>query len=159
MDSDKKLEYTRRVSQANSTEMVVIIYDIALDYIDEARASLSGEKPDEAGFSESIGKIQSCLCELLNSLNPGYELSANLHSLYAFCLRRLGACGALRDTSILDEIVKVIKPLRDAYEKIIPENKKGPVMGNSQTVFAGLTYGREELIESLTTDANRGYLV
>ncbi len=159
MDSEKKQEYTRRVSQANSTEMVVIIYDIALDYIGEAKSALSGENRDEGLFKETIGKLQSCICELLCSLRPGYELSGNLRELYGFCLRRIGASQARMDAGILDEVVKVIKPLRDAFEKIIPENKKGPVMGNSQTVFAGLTYGKEELIESLSTDANRGYLV
>lgn len=159
MDSEKKKEYTRRVAQANSTEMVVIIYDIALDYIDEAKRAFSSDTADEEGFHKAIGCIQGCIAELIESLHYEYSPAKELRSLYNFCLRRIAVSEAKKDPGILDEVVKVLKPLRDAYDQISGENKNGPVMGNSQTVYAGLTYGREELIENLSTNANRGYLV
>jgi flagellar protein FliS len=34
-----------------------------------------------------------------------------------------------------------------------------PVMDNSQSVYAGLTYGRGSLNENLVGNANRGFLV
>ena len=148
MDSEKKQEYTRRVTQANSTEMVVIIYDIALDYISEAKEALNAG--DEDGFQNGIHRLQGCMYELLSSLNLQYELAVNLRNLYGFCIRQLGISSAKRSVTELENVKKVIEPLRDAY-------KNGPVMGNSQTVFAGLTYGKEELIESLSTSPNRGF--
>ncbi|MCR4617473.1 MAG: flagellar protein FliS [Lachnospiraceae bacterium] len=157
MDSEKKQEYTRRVSQANSTELVIIIYDIALDYIKEAKDALKKGCFDD--FESDIPLIQGCIYELLESLHPEYELAGNLRKLYGFCLRQISISASSRKPEGLFETEKVLKPLRDAYEQIKGENKNGPVMGNSQTVFAGLTYGKEELIESLSTTPNRGYLV
>jgi flagellar protein FliS len=157
MDSEKKQEYTRRVAQANSTELVVIIYDIALDYIEEAKNEPGGRPPGL--FPIYIERIQNCIYELLESLNYEYELALNLRKLYGYCLRRLASSAASLDKKGLEDVEKVLKPLREAYSKVVSENKKGPVMGNSQTVFAGLTYGKEELIESLSTTTNRGFFV
>ncbi len=159
MDSEKKQEYTRRVSRANSTEMVVIIYDILLDYVTEAVECREPGGSDRIVFETAISKIQSCLNELKNSLDMRYEPAPALMALYGFCQRRIGVCQAKNDPEILSEITKIIKPLRDAFDSIKDKNKNGPVMGNSQTVYAGLTYGKDELMESLSTPANRGYLV
>ena len=37
MTDEKKKEFTRRISEANPTEMVVILYDIALTYVEEGQ--------------------------------------------------------------------------------------------------------------------------
>lgn len=158
MDNDKIQAYTRRITQANSTEMIVILYDMTLDYVSEAQSSLENGDGD-TGFTDAISKIQGCLSELINSLHMEYEPAGDLRRLYDFCIRRVAVSQAKKDGSILDEIVRVIKPLREAYSKITDKNTGGPVMGNSQTVYAGLTYGKDELIESLSTNANRGFLV
>ncbi len=158
MDSEKKQAYTRRITQANSTEMVVILYDMTLDYVEEAQESLKNCEDDSA-FIDAVSKIQGCISELIESLHMEYEPAGDLRRLYDFCIRRIAVSQAKRDGSILDEIVRVIKPLREAYSKITDKNIGGPVMGNSQTVYAGLTYGKDELIESLSTNANRGFLV
>ncbi len=159
MDNEKKQLFTRRVTQANSTEMVVILYDMALTFIDDAKTSLSGENRDVDGFHSAIGSLQGCMNELGNSLHPEYEIAGNLRQLYKYCLREIAVAEARLDADRLSEVEKVLKPLRDAFDQISGENKNGPVMGNSQSIFAGLTYGKEELIESLSTNTNRGYLV
>jgi len=108
-------------------------------------------------FHFAIGHTQGCLSELCNSLNYEYEPAPTLRRLYRYCFRKLAESEAKADTSPLDEVVKVIKPLRDAYDKISSENTGGPVMGNSQEVYAGLTYGRSTLNESYAENSNRGF--
>ena len=49
----------------------------------------------------------------------------------------------------MEEIRKVIAPLCDAYRQIQDQDTSGPVMNNSQTVYAGLTYGRNQLTENM----------
>ena len=62
--------------------------------------------------------------------------------------------------SLLEEIRKVIAPLCDAYRQIQDQDTSGPVMNNSQTVYAGLTYGRNQLTENMADQGtNRGMLV
>lgn len=157
MVSEKKQEFTRRISQANSTEMVVILYDIALEYINNAKEAIG--KNDYEQLHLCIGKIQGAISELCESLNYEYELAGNLRSLYSFCIRRVGICEAVADSSALDDVIKVLAPLRDAYSQIVSYNTQGPVMGNSQQVYAGLTYGRDDINESYVSQNNRGFLV
>ncbi|MCQ2525632.1 MAG: flagellar protein FliS [Lachnospiraceae bacterium] len=153
MNNEKKQEFTRRVAQANSTEMVVILYDMTLEYIEDAKAAGSASED----FHVAIGHIQGCLGELINSLNCEYEPAPAMKELYRYCIRRVGASEVKRDEAILDEVVKVIVPLRDAYDKIKGENTSGPVMGNSQEVYAGLTYGRNDVTENFVEQSNRGF--
>ena len=60
----------------------------------------------------------------------------------------------------LEHVRPVLNRLLEAYKQIEGQDTTGPVMGNTQTVYAGLTYGRNDLMES-TADpvANRGFCV
>jgi len=157
MNSEKKQEFTRRISQANSTEMVVILYDMTLAYIDDAKAVDIKSQNGANDFHAAIGHIQGCLSELMASLNCEYEPAPTMKELYRYCIRRVGASEVKQEPGILDEVVKVIVPLRDAYDKISGENTGGPVMGNSQEIYAGLTYGRNNLNENYVEQNNRGF--
>ncbi|WP_318708205.1 flagellar export chaperone FliS [Candidatus Acetatifactor stercoripullorum] len=158
MTKEQKQEFTRRITQANSTQLIVILYEMLLLYLEEgAQAHASG---DRDAFREAIRKARGCLNELLASLNPNYEPAPALLRLYLFCIRRLAYGEVRNDPKVLEEIEKVIRPLHDAYEKIAPQNENGPVMNNSQAVYAGLTYGRNTLTENMADQgANRGMLV
>jgi flagellar protein FliS len=85
-----------------------------------------------------------------------YEPAGNLMQLYLYCLKKLVHVQAHQQDAA-EEIRKIIVPLRDAYAQIAQLNQGGPVMGNSQAVYAGLTYGRNTLTENMTDQgANRG---
>ena len=157
MTSECKQQFTLRISQANSTEMIVILYEMMLCYLDEARQAQ--ESNDDAALAEAIRKSRGCLNELEQSLHMEYELAGNLMQLYFFCARRLVHAQAHKEGA-LEDIRKVIEPLRDAYAEVAKLNTNGPVMGNSQTVYAGLTYGRNTLMENLSDQgSNRGMRV
>ncbi len=155
MTREQKQEFTLRISQANPTEMVVILYDMLLAYVKDGQEALKeGEKTN---FRAAVRRARGCVSELMNSLNLKYEPAPAMLGLYGFCVRRLAAAEAGNSKAPLKEIERVIIPLRDAYGKIADQNSAGPVMGNSQTVYAGLTYGRNSLTENMTDQgANRG---
>jgi len=157
MTKERIQEFTLRIAQANSTDLIVILYEMLLDYIDEAKeASVQG---DSAALTEAVRKARNVLNELLESLDMKYELAAYLRKLYFYCLRKLVHAQAGED-SAFDEISRIIIPLRDAYAQIARSNESGPVMDNSQTVYAGLTYGRNDLTENMADQgANRGMRV
>jgi len=155
MKKEDKQRFTLRITQANPTELVVILYEMFLCYLDEAQEALHAE--DESLFREAIRKGRGCLNELIDSLDVRYEPAPSLQQLYLYCARRLALGEVRKDTALLDEIRKVIGPLRDAYAKIAKQNPTGPVMNNAQTVYAGLTYGRNTLTENMADQgANRG---
>ena len=158
MTSVEKQDFTLRISQANSTQMVVILYDMLLCYVRDAQAAL--EQDDEAELHAAVRRARGCIVELMNSLNLRYEPAPALLGLYGFCIRRLATAESGKRALPLQEMERIIMPLRDAYEQIAGQNSAGAVMGNSQTVYAGLTYGRNSLTENMADQgANRGMYV
>lgn len=158
MTKECKQQFTLRISQANPTEMIVILYEMLLCYLEEAEDAVKSDEKEL--FKEAVRKARGCLSELMASLNLKYTPAPELMQLYIFCLKRLAHAERKRDLQPIDEIKKIIQPLHDAYQEIAPQNTQGPVMNNSQTVYAGLTYGRNTLTENMTDQSsNRGMLV
>lgn len=162
MKKEDKQQFTLRITQANPTGLVVILYEMLLCYLEDAAEALQpkeGASCEPEALSEAIRRARGCLNELLNSLDLRYEPAPALQRLYLFCVRRLARGQQSRDIGCFDEIRRVILPLRDAYREIAPANSAGPVMGNSQAVYAGLTYGKNLLTEDLADQGgNRGIL-
>lgn len=158
MTKDVKQQFTLRITQANATEMIVILYDMTLMYIEEAKEADS--VGDTVAYREGIRKIRACINELIQSLHLEYEIAGNLYKLYLFCIRRLAYAEVRKDAQVLDEVETVIVQLRDAYAQIAPQNTAAPVMSNTETVYAGLTYGKGALTKDMTNQSpNRGMLV
>lgn len=158
MTNVEKKDFTLRISQANSTQMIVILYEMLLCYIRDGKTAL--EQEDGEGLCAAIRRAKGCVGELMNSLNLQYEPAPALLGLYGFCIRRLAAAESGKKVSALEEVEYIVMPLRDAYEQIAGQNSAGAVMGNSQTVYAGLTYGRNSLTENMADQgANRGMYV
>ena len=61
MTSDLKQNFTLRITQANATEMIVILYDILLEYLEEAREALC--RKDYVLFEETMRKARACVNE------------------------------------------------------------------------------------------------
>ena len=155
MTRERKQEFTLRISQANPTEMVVILYEMLLCYIGDGAEAL--ERKNDEELHEALRKAKGCLGELMNSLNLKYEPAPALLSLCGFCIGRLTASELRKSPEPLQEAERVIKPIRDAFRQIAGQNSAGPVMNNSQTVYAGLTYGKNTLTENMADQgANRG---
>ena len=169
MTKEKMQQYTFRISNANSTEMVVIIYEILLDYVAEAKTLAEAE--DASGVKEACRKAKSCYQELLQSLDLAYEPAKTLEKLYWQGIRLLAKAqfqmtltyrpNRVEETKqLLLQVEQMIVPIKDAYSKIANQNQNGPVMKNSQMVIAGLTYGKNSLTENMTDQGmNRGMLV
>ena len=157
MKKEVKQQFTLRITQANSTELVVILYEMLLCYLEDGESAIKNGEAEL--LHEAARNARGCLNELVNSLNLNYEPAPALQSLYMFCFRRLALAGQRLDPAPIVEIKRVIKPLRDAYKKIAGQNNAGPVMRNSQTVYAGLTYGKNSLTENMADQGtNRGIL-
>lgn len=158
MTSDIKKQFTFRISQANPTEMVVILYEMTLQYLSDAKEAAGREEPEK--YRENARRARNCIGELLRSLHLEYELACALRQLYLYCVRRLSQAEAGWHPELLGEVEDIIMPLCDAHRQIAPQNPAGPVMQNTQTVYAGLTYGKNTLTENMADQSmNRGMLV
>ena len=158
MTAELKQEYTLRITQANKTQLITILYEMVLLYIDEAENVLDAGNKSE--FKNVIRKIHGCMDELTASLNFEYELAENFLQLYLYVDRELVKASSHYRKENLEHVRIVIEQLHKAYAQIENLDMSGPVMGNTQTVYAGLTYGRNTLTEKLADPAaNRGFRV
>ena len=158
MTAELKQQYTLRITQANKTQLITILYEMVLLYIDEAEDTLDAGNKTE--FKSVIRKIHGCMDELTVSLNLEYELAQNILRLYLYVDRELVKASSHYEKENLEHVRLVIGQLHKAYEQIENLDMSGPVMGNTQTVYAGLTYGRNTLTENLSDPAaNRGFRV
>jgi flagellar protein FliS len=158
MDNKLKQDFTRRLTQCNRGEMIVIIYDIFFAYTDEA------EKAQEAGsheeMKEAVRSAQRVLDELIHSLNFSYELSGNLFTLYMYCKKQLARAIYENRPDGLCEAENIMGRLRSSFEVVARKDNSAPIMKNAQQVYAGMTYAPGALNESyIDPDNHRGFLV
>ena len=157
MTRDKMKEYTLRVSQASPCELVVIMYDIILDDIKEAKqADVAGEK---ATYQKELIHAGKFLNELMGTLDFSVPISYHLMSLYIYANKMLTKARVSGNAETLADVEMIIEKLRAGFDGIKNQDTSGPVMQNVQQVYAGLTYGKGQLNEAFLNpqDYNRGF--
>ncbi len=157
MTNEKKQAFTLRITSANSTELIEILYEMLLEYVDDAKEAI--EKNDINEIHDSIRKARGCLRELMESIDFEYDIAGYFMSLYAYVNKELLLAEIRKDVKIFDNVKVVIEPLRDTYIELAKLDKSEPVMQNTQKVTAGLTYSKNNINESLDEQNNRGFYV
>ena len=158
MTAEQKKEFTRKITQANPTELIVILYDISLVYVNEAIHHMETGNMEDARIQANFAK--KCIEEMIHNLHFEYDLATVLHRIYLSMKKSLRDGILDHKTEHLIFVRDNLTSLRSAYAEIASQDKSAPVMGHTQTVVAGLTYGRHSLNESLTEEgSSRGFCV
>ncbi len=157
MENSLKQEFTRRLSQCNSGEMIVIMYDIVFAYMDEAKKAYEADCYEE--YKEAVKKSQGAIDTLIGALNFKYELARDLHKLYMYSKNCLAKAIYQNRTEGLEEAEKILKQLYAGFCEAAKTDTSGPLMKNTQQVYAGMTYGRTNLNENYYEDNHRGFFV
>lgn len=152
MKDELKQQFALRITQANKSELVVILYEMFLTYIGDAKDDLKDQ--DLKTFRLNIQRARGCLKELMASLNYNYEPASSLLSLYIYINKLLVEADIHGEEKPLNEGEKIMKRLHSAYDTVSKEDHSAPVMDNAQTVYAGLTYSKNDL--SVNLDEGRG---
>lgn len=149
----KKDEYVLKITNASKVQLVIINFELIIDYINEAKKNLQSEKD----FSFYIDKARQFLRELSASLNMDYEISYTFLSLYHYVDERLAKFLFNKSIETADEALKILIGLKEAWEQV-KEEDTSPVMKNVEQMYAGLTYSKNgKLAEYVDTSANRGF--
>ena len=157
MTLEKKQEFTLRISEANKTEMITILYEMVMYYLDEAIDNIGIGRKDDA--VRSLTNAQNCIDELIHSLNMDYELAQSLYQIYIFSKKELIVAAGTFSIHRIWRVLKNFRNLHEAYAELEKEDSSAKVMGNTQKVYAGLTYGRYSLNEDVTAVSyNRGLM-
>ena len=104
-----------RVLTASPGELVVMLYDALFQRIRHAKLCFEDQTWPKAG--EVLRNAQDILTELMASLRPEHapDLAKNLFELYSFSKRKLVEAYGTKNVALLDEVIRVLQPLRDAW--------------------------------------------
>jgi len=103
--------------------IVLMMLDGALGAIAQAKGAI--ERKDLENKSALITKAINIISALRESLDKESEpeISKHFDDLYSYCIARLGELTISMEVAGFDELIQLLKPLRDAWEQM-PEAAK-----------------------------------
>jgi flagellar protein FliS len=157
MTSERLQAYTARIAAASKSELVVIMYEIILDDIEAA--FIAYENKNMTNFLKELKHAGRFLNQLMANLDYKYEISYSLMSLYIYVNKRLINASFQKCTEELNTAKSILTKLLIGFQGVSKEDVTGPVMQNSQQLYAGFTYGKGTLNEVYidSREQNRGY--
>lgn len=157
MTDETKKKYTLRIAEANKSEIIVIVFELAEIYIEDAIESYYDG--DIESYAQSCKKAVKCITDLLDALDYSYEISYPLMRIYNFLSSEISIAAVTKEVRRIKKAEELLTKIKLSFVDVAKADTSSPVMGNTQTVYAGLTYGRNELNESFDSEINRGFTV
>lgn len=113
--------FQTQVTTTSQGEIVVMLYDAAIKFMNQAKDMLA--KNDMAGKGIAISKALDIINELSSTLNmeKGGTLASNLQGLYTFSTGRLAQANLKKDPGMVDDVLKIFAGLRSAYAQVLDE--------------------------------------
>ena len=117
-----------QIKTANKGKLIVMLYQGAIRFM--SRALLLLEKKDMEGKGNALIRAQDIILELLYSLDQdlldqGDELALNLQRLYLYSYRRLVHANVHMDTEAVEEVIKLMQNLLQAWEQVVLNDGSG----------------------------------
>lgn len=155
MDNDSIKTYSYRISQATRSQLVVITYDIILDYMKTAVNSQAVKE-----YKESLHMAMRGIDQLITGLDMKYEVSLPLYQIYGYIKRSIISAQATADYESINKLIGMLEKLRTSFLEVSKQDTSEPLMKNTEKVYSGLTYSRYGANETASdTLGNRGYKV
>lgn len=110
--------YQTHVQSRSPLELVVMLYDGALRFCDQAATAMdAGDMPTKA---VAMSRAFAILAELQNTLNvkDGGEVALQLDALYAHMNDRLVDANIQRSSAPIRDVMNLLTPLRDAWSQV-----------------------------------------
>lgn len=150
--------FTARITQASKSELIVILYEMTLTEIKDARDAHDLGDMDQ--FDKGLKRAQKYVSELMAALDYRYRLSYDLLSLYLYTNKQIITAIMKKSPIWLDSAESVLKKLLTGFEGVSRQDTSGPMMRNTQQLYAGLTYGKGKLNETYLdpNNGNRGFI-
>jgi flagellar secretion chaperone FliS len=109
-----------RFNTSSPGELLLALYDGLFRFLNGARACF--EAKQDARGRELLSKAHAVVSELLLALDykVAPELCANLSAIYDYVLFRLSEANRQRDVNAIDDAIRVLVPLREAWQLAVP---------------------------------------
>jgi flagellar protein FliS len=106
------------VLTAPPERLVVMLYDGAHRFLFQAAHAM--REGDIAAMNSRMQRAEAIISELRGTLNheQGGEIAGRLEAIYAFCQRHLLEARLKRDPARIEQVMKLLAELRDAWDQI-----------------------------------------
>ena len=120
----QKVNHESGLSVANPHTVILMLFNGILENMSIAKGAI--ERKDLALKSSSLSKSINILRSLVDSLDEESEpkISRDFSVLYNYCIEQLSDVSVSLDTSVIDNTIELLKPLRDAWKDVSEEDKK-----------------------------------
>lgn len=137
MQNAARTYFTTQVTTTTQGDLLIMLFDAALKFLSQGRAKLLERDFAQKGIL--ISKALDILAELQATLNPskGGQMAEQLQKLYLYCSSRLLRANRTMDPQPLDEAVRILTGLREAFAEANARAGSKPV-----TVQAAQSSGR-----------------
>jgi flagellar protein FliS len=108
-----------QIRTSSPGEILVALYDGLFKFLQAAKHAIGRRNIARAG--ETISRAHAIVSELYGSLDHSQypELCKNLASLYDYCLRRLTHANRHRSVEAIDDVIRVLTPVREANREAV----------------------------------------
>jgi flagellar secretion chaperone FliS len=110
--------YQTHVQSRSPLELVVMLYDGALRFCDQAATAM--DAGDMTTKAVAMSRAFAILAELQNTLNvnEGGDVARQLDALYAHMHDRLIDANIQRSSAPIRDVMRLLTPLRDAWSQV-----------------------------------------
>lgn len=119
----RKGNLKQEIATADPHKLTLMLMQGALDRIAYAKGSM--ERKEYAAKADYLSKATAILINLRDTLDlkVGGELAENMYALYDYMVDRLTEAHVRNNLGLLDEVISLLTPIRDAWVQI-PESAK-----------------------------------
>ncbi|SCA58521.1 Flagellar protein FliS [Chlamydiales bacterium SCGC AB-751-O23] len=131
----------QQIESASPGELVILLYDGAIDYLTKAQNALQEDGIDRIEkFHNNLISCQNIITELTASLDmeKGGEIAKNLFRLYDFMYRKLVSANLEKNNEDLSSIKNMLVQLRDAWMKVVGKEMGKTDSQSAQSTIANL---------------------
>ncbi|QPG04963.1 flagellar export chaperone FliS [Salinimonas marina] len=111
------------IANADPHKLTLMLMQGALDRVAYAKGAM--ERKDYVAKSEFLSRVTAILINLRDTLDldVGGEVAQNMFALYDYMIEKISEGHVRNDLSMLDEVISLLTPIRDAWVQI-PEAAK-----------------------------------
>lgn len=148
-----KREFQNRIVSAGRKELLLIHLEMILAEMKQAEEAMPEE---DDRFRRSIRLTMEMIKKLAESLDFTYEVSYVLLQAYQQVNADLVAARQKKDATALAHAKKMIEQLKEAFAELeLPTDTS--VVKNGETLYAGLTYGKNNQLKESVDYKKRGF--
>lgn len=115
------------IMTASPGELILLLYDGAIKFIKQAKVYI--DEKDMQKANNAILKAEDIVAELMTDLDPDYDISHDLYSLYEFINDCLVRANIKKDKELLDQSLDLINDMRQTWAQVVKQHRQQEYAG------------------------------